>query len=317
MNDRASRIPIVLDVDTGIDDALALLYAHFSPQLELVGVTTCFGNGGIEVTTRNTLAVLELVACRAPVYRGAAAPLADTWAPGAEAFHGANGLGGAVIPDPIRVPEAESAAQYLVRMADSQPGELTLVAVARLTNVALALSLDPDFLIKIRRLVLMGGAAFVAGNVSATAEANIWGDPEAAYKVFHAGGDVTMVGLDATHQARLHDADLAGVDRAWPHAPLLTDALEFYLQAYNPGTPKGARSAPLHDPLAVVLAEAPDIARYGHYPVDIERTGLLTRGATIVDTRPYSTSAPNAHVALGLDEERFRRLFLSRLGWSV
>lgn len=313
MSKPSSPLPVVLDVDTGIDDALALLYAHFSPGLEIAGVTTCFGNGDIHVTTRNTLAVLDLVGCRAPVYQGAAAPLADSWAPSAEAFHGANGLGGAEIPDPIRTPEALSAAQYLVRTADAHPGLITVVAVARLTNIALALSLDPAFLTKIRRLVIMGGAAFVAGNVTPAAEANIWGDPEAASKVFHGGGDITMVGLDATHQARLGDADLTRLDPALPHAALVREAMEFYLNAYNPGAPKGSRSAPLHDPLAVMLAEDPDLAAYGTYPVDIERTGTLTRGATIVDTRPYTASTPNAQVALSLDVDRFRTRFLSRL----
>jgi purine nucleosidase len=316
MVDRAP-LPVLLDVDTGIDDALALLYAHLSPEIDLVGVTTCFGNGDLSVTTRNTLSVLELVGSDAPVYAGAATPLSDWTGAPAEAFHGQNGLGGAVIPDPTRGPEKEAAAQYLVRMVNARPGELTLVAVARLTNVAVALSLDPALLGKLRGLYVMGGAAFVPGNVTAAAEANIWGDPEAAYKVFHAGGDITMVGLDVTHQALFTDDDLAGVEPHWPYAGLLRDALEFYLAAYNPKRPQGTRTAPLHDPLAVMLAETPDLARGERYAVSVERAGVLTRGATVVDARPYSPEVKNVQVALELDIPRFRRRFLTRLGWRT
>ncbi len=310
-------LPILLDVDTGIDDALALLYAHLSPELQLLGVTTCFGNGDLNITTRNTLSVLELAGSDAPVHPGAATPLADWSGAPAEAFHGQNGLGGAVIPDATRAPEIEPAAEYLVRMANERPGELTLVAVARLTNVAVALSLDPAFVRKLRGLYVMGGAAFVSGNVTAAAEANIWGDPEAAHKAFHAGGDITMVGLDVTHQALFTDDDLAGVDPRWPYAGLLREALEFYLRAYNPKIPQGARTAPLHDPLAVMLAETPDLARGDRYAVSVERAGTLTRGATVVDARPYSPEEKNVRVPLKLDVARFRRRFLSRLGWRL
>lgn len=308
------RVPVVLDVDTGIDDALALVYAVRSPDLDVVGVTTCFGNGDIETTTRNTLAVLDLAGSSAPVHRGAAMPLAEPWAPSAEAFHGPNGMGGAPVPEPQRGPASHSAAHFLHEAARAHAGQLVVIATARLTNLAVALAEDPDTARRIRRVVVMGGAAFVPGNVTASAEANIWGDPEAAWRVLHSGVPVTLVGLDVTHQALLRDGDLERLDPGLPYAALLRDAAEFYMRAYNPGVAPGDSTCPLHDPLAVALAEDPGLAGYEELPVDVELHGALTRGATIVDARPYRTGPANASVALRLDAVRFRARFLEQLG---
>jgi inosine-uridine nucleoside N-ribohydrolase len=273
-----------LDVDTGIDDALALIYAVRSPDLDLVGVTTCFGNGDIHTTTRNTLAVLELAGADVPVHQGADRPWVGEWHASAEAFHGANGLGEAPVPDPRRGPASREAAVFLTEAARQHQGSLVIVATARLTNLAAALTLEPRLAAWVKRLVVMGGAAFVPGNVTAAAEANIWGDPEAAWRVLHCD------------------------------APLLREAVEFYMRAYNPNLQPGQRSCPLHDPLAVALAEDPSLAEYEMLPVDVELHGTLTRGATIVDARPYRTAPPNAAVALRLRPEAFRRRFLEQIG---
>jgi inosine-uridine nucleoside N-ribohydrolase len=303
-----------LDVDTGIDDALALIYAVRSPDLDLVGVTTCFGNGDIHTTTRNTLAVLELAGADVPVHQGADRPWVGEWHASAEAFHGANGLGEAPVPDPRRGPVSREAAVFLTEAARQHQGSLVIVATARLTNLAAALTLEPRLAAWVKRLVVMGGAAFVPGNVTAAAEANIWGDPEAAWRVLHCGAPITLVGLDVTHHALLRDGDLDRLDPALPYAPLLREAVEFYMRAYNPNLQPGQRSCPLHDPLAVALAEDPSLAEYEMLPVDVELHGTLTRGATIVDARPYRTAPPNAAVALRLRPEAFRRRFLEQIG---
>ncbi len=305
---------MILDVDTGIDDALALIYAVRSPDLDLVGVTTCFGNGDIHTTTRNTLAVLELAGADVPVHQGADRPWVGEWQASAEAFHGANGLGEAPVPAPRRGPASREAAVFLAEVAREYQGSLVIVATARLTNLAAALTLEPRITSWVKSIVVMGGAAFVPGNVTAAAEANIWGDPEAAWRVLHSGAPVTLVGLDVTHQALLQDGDLDRLDPALPYASLLREAVEFYMRAYNPNLPPGQRSCPLHDPLAVALAEDPSLADYEMLPVDVELHGALTRGATIIDARPYRTAPPNAAVALRLRSEAFRRRFLEQIG---
>ncbi|AUW93195.1 MAG: nucleoside hydrolase [Sulfobacillus thermosulfidooxidans] len=310
------KMPVVLDVDTGIDDALALLYALASDRLDVRGITTCFGNGDVETTTRNTLAVVSLAERGAPVYQGAAHPLVGQWEPSAEAFHGTDGLGGyAFTPQGIAV-QAQSAVQYLGEVTQELSGEIVLIATARLTNIAAALTAHPEMVRRVKRLVIMGGAAFVGGNVTPVAEANIWGDPEAAWIVFHSGMPITMVGLDVTMQVRISDAMLETLDPRRPYAAMLKGAVDFYLGAYNPGRLIGDRTAPLHDPLAVAVAEEPDLCDTIPYAVDIERYGTLTRGMTVVDRREWLPLRPNIDVAVGVDRDRFMTTFARRLGFD-
>ncbi len=310
-------IPVVLDVDTGIDDALAILYALYSPRLEVLGITTCFGNGDIQTTTRNTLAIVELSGITVPVYQGAADPLVGAWSPQAEAFHGRNGLGEALVPEPCLRPQAEGASEYLIDVINARPGEVTLVTVARLTNLAIALKSDPHLASKIRQVVVMGGAAFVGGNVTPVSEANIWGDPDAAWVVFHSGVPLTMVGLDVTMQANIYDQQVRGLDASRPYSTVVQTALEFYLRAYNPEAPFGQRRAPLHDPLAVAVAEDATLCTTEMWPVDIEREGTITRGMTVVDRRGWITASPNAAVCRTVDAPRFLSEFCLRLGFPV
>ena len=311
------RIPVILDVDTGIDDAMAIWYALASPRLDVRGITSCFGNGGIEVTTRNTLLAVELSGRSVPVYQGAAHPLASGVVGTAEAFHGANGLGEAALPAVRGRAAPESAAEYLASAL--APGGVVLVATARLTNLALALALHPELAEQIQRVVVMGGAAFCPGNVTAVAEANIWGDPEAADLVFQSGVPITMVGLDVTHQACLADrhmrASAPDPDRAY--AEVLATATEFYMRAYNPGVPAGNRTCPLHDPLAVAVAEDPALVTTRPYEVRVSLQDPVTRGMTVVDARG-SAPAPThpVDVAVAVDAARFVQEFCRRLGYN-
>ncbi len=311
------RIPIILDMDTGIDDALAIIYALQSPTLEVLGITTCFGNGDVATTTRNTLMMVELSKHTVPVYAGARDPLVGQFIPTAEAFHGRNGLGGLTDHRPQLRAEAESAVDYLRRIIRSRPGEITLVVTGRLTNLANALNADPGLGSLIKRVVLMGGAAFVGGNVTPVSEANIWGDPEAAWVVFHSGVELVMVGLDVTMQVMIEDAQVSGMDPRRAYTPVIQEALDFYLAAYNPGQPKGHRQAPLHDPLAVAVAEDPSLCELVGYPVDIELGGTMTRGMTVVDRRSWIRNDPNVLVCQSVDRERFLREFCTRLGFPL
>lgn len=314
-----NRIPVILDVDTGIDDAMAIWYALASPQLEVVAITTCFGNGGIEATTRNTLLTVELSGQRVPVYRGAAHPLSSLAVDTAEAFHGRNGLGDAKLPPVATAAEVTPAAQYLAEAL--MGGHITVVATARLTNLALALSLAPHLAAHIPRLVVMGGAAFCPGNVTPVAEANIWGDPEAAQLVFDSGIPTTMVGLDVTHQTCLHDRHVPAhplPDPERPYAALLADITQFYMQAYNPGAPIGNRQCPLHDPLAVAVAEDPTLVATHPYPVSVSLADPVTRGMTVVDARPHAAAPRHPiDVATQVDATRFLTTFCQRLGLEV
>src|SRR5579884_3029899 len=191
-------VKVILDVDTGIDDALALILAVNSPEIEVVGVTCAAGNVGIDHVTRNTLAVLELAGSAAPVAVGPCKPLMATLQT-ATFFHGVNGIAGIELPAPTRAPVDVDAASFLVRSVREHPREVTLVAVAPLTNVALAVLKDPEFAANLDRLIVMGGAVGHVGNATAAAEANFRNDPEAAYAVVNAGAPLQLVDLAATH----------------------------------------------------------------------------------------------------------------------
>ncbi len=304
-------------MDTGIDDALAILYALTSDKLRVLGITTCFGNGNIVNTTRNTLAIVELSPKTVPVYQGASHPLVSAWEPTAEAFHGPNGLGGTRIFRPLQQVERLSAVDFMRRSIEDNPREIVLVATARLTNIAGLLLAHSEVISLIKRIVIMGGAAFVPGNVTPVAEANIWGDPEAAWVVFQSGAPITMVGLDVTTKVPISDSMLASLSPHVPYHDVIQEAVNFYLAAYNPGVQPGKRTAPLHDPLAVGIAEDAQLCVTRPYPVDIELRGQLTRGMTVLDGRKRTTAASNIDVAVKVDGERFLRQFAQRLQFEI
>ncbi len=331
----ATPLPVLLDVDTGIDDALALLLALRSPELSLLGVTTVAGNVDVDQTTRNTLAVLELAgAGHVPVARGAARPLLRRLTT-ATFFHGPNGLGGVELPAARRAPEPEPAALFLIRQALARPGEITLVATGPLTNVALALRLDPTFGPALRRLVVMGGAARVPGNVSPVAEANFYADPEAARIVFEAGLPLTMVGLDVTARAlfpadlyyRLNEARRRSPGRFDALAAFCLDILDFYLQA---DLAAGLPGSPLHDPLTVAALIWPELLHLEPAFVTIETESPAARGQSVVnltgvvellthgpardDVSGLTRVAPNCDVAIEVDAGTFLERFCARLG---
>lgn len=303
---------IILDVDTGIDDAWALVYAALSPTLNLMGVTTVFGNADLNTTTRNTLAVLDLLQRDIPVFRGADRPLLRPWEGPVPEYHGHNGLGDAPVPDPKRRAETLDAAHYIRTAVREHPGELTLVMVARLTNLARALLYDPSLAPLIDRVVLMGGAAFCPGNVTAVAEANIWGDPEAADLIFQSNIPITMVGLDVTMQAAFTKDQLGRLDPSRPYASLLGQATAFYMAAYESGNPAIQGWCPLHDPLAVAVAEDPSLVKTRRYPVRVETQGRWTDGMTVVDARHPRQG--QVEVATQLDLPRFLTTFHQRVG---
>ena len=316
---------IILDCDPGIDDALAIAFAHGHPGIDLVGITTVAGNVGLAKTTANALAVCEFIgAAGTPVTAGCAGPLLRP-ALDARQVHGASGLGGATLPPPAASPAAGHAVEYIIDTVSATPGEITLVATGPLTNIALAVRREPRLADWVREFVIMGGSAG-RGNVTPAAEYNIWADPEAAAAAFRAGWTVTMLGLDVTLRTgatpavlqRMSELGRLGTD-------LLRPALEQYRSVSEPGSrgglpggsggaesPRGKGSSPLgagppvHDVCAVAWVAQPEL--FGVVParVQVELAGQLTAGMTVTDFDvPGEIDGGNAKVAMRIDVDRF------------
>ena len=253
----SERVPVVLDVDTGTDDALALAYAIASPRIELVAVTTVAGNVDLEKTTANTLSVLDWLGAGAvPVHRGASRPLVR---PHRDAiyFHDEGGLGGARLPASSRSIGADRGPAALIRLARQRPGELTLVALGPLTNLAIALNVEPRLPELLKALVIMGGAYTVPGNTTPEAEFNILVDPEAADQVFTAPfSNITAVGLDVTEQVALTRDDWGAVNTGSSLPRTATLLREVGGSAFSK---LGRDKFALHDPLSVAVAIDPTL----------------------------------------------------------
>ncbi len=321
-------VPLILDVDTGVDDALAILLALASPEVNLVAATTVMGNVGIEHTTENTLAVLELCGYgEVEVARGADRPLRRDYLP-FPVVHGERGLGRAELPPASSAPSDRDAATLIVECARERPGEMMLVATGPLTNVAIALTMEPELPSLLRGVVIMGGAFDHQGNITPAAEANIWWDPDAAQIVFRgfAGASEERlpigVGLDVTERVRLDRVGLAEMcepARGSAIARFLQDMVPFYIEFYERfGSDEGAA---MHDPLALAIAIDPSLATLQTTRVEVETDGTWTRGATVTDLRgirrsPWPTGwmpEDNARVALDVDSPAFMTRFIGRL----
>jgi len=303
--------PILIDCDPGHDDAMALLLALASPELELLGVTTVHGNQTLDKTTANALRVLELAGRGdTPVAAGADRPL--TRAPMvAASVHGESGLDGPDLPPPAGTPVAQHAVDFLAERLAAADRPLTLIPTGPLTNIGLLLAQHPGVADRIERIVLMGGA-IAEGNVTPAAEFNIWVDPEAAARVFASGIDVTMVGLDVTHRAlmtRAHADALRATGRIGAVvAELWAFYHQFHVRVYDfPGTP-------IHDALAVAHVIGGDLLRTEHRNVEIETASELCRGRTVVDLWRVSGREANAHVAVEVDGPAFLDLLVERIG---
>jgi inosine-uridine nucleoside N-ribohydrolase len=302
--------PIVIDCDPGHDDAIALMLALASPEVELLGVTTVAGNQTLEKTTANAIRVLELCG-RGDVLvaQGAPDPLVRRRDVAAH-VHGESGLDGPDLPPPQGRPVDEHAVQFLARLIREREGALTLIPTGPLTNVALLLALAPDA--RPERIVLMGGSVG-EGNRTPAAEFNIWADPEAARRVFSSGIDVTMIGLDVTHKALVTDADadaLRGVGRIGKFG---AELLDFY-GLWHRRTYPDLDGSPLHDPVAVAHVIDPTLVDTNPAYIEVDCGWEQGRGRTNVDWRDrLDTQPPNATVGLGIDRERFVDLVTTRL----
>lgn len=306
------RVPIVLDCDPGHDDALAILLALARPEVELLAVTTVAGNAPLPATTRNALRVLTLLGRpEIPVAAGASRPLLRPLRAAPE-VHGASGLDGADLPEPAMAARPEGAIELLRSTIESAPGPITLVPTGPLTNIALLLRTYPQVAERIERICLMGGS-IGEGNTTASAEFNIWVDPEAAAVVFDCGRPITMIGLDVTHEARL---TLSDADRlaayGTPSGRVFADLLRYFARFHRERY--GWDGAPIHDAVAVAHVAFPGLVETRPYHVDIETTSELTRGRTVVDLHGLTGRPPNAEVGVAIDRRRFVELLVEAVG---
>jgi inosine-uridine nucleoside N-ribohydrolase len=275
------RPQVVIDCDPGHDDLIAIAVA--ASHCELLGITTVAGNAPLAATTRNALVACELFGLDVPVHAGAAHALVAE-PPAARSVHGSTGLDGPAPIEPSRGPAGDDAVAFLVETARAVDG-LWLLATGPLTNVALALRASPDLADRLAGISLMGGSA-TSGNVTATAEFNVSCDPEAAAAVFTSGVPIRMCGLDLTHQVAFSDDDISGLRAANTTATsFVADCLAFYLDAVRQLT--HWKTAPLHDPCAVLALTHPDLFDMARRRVDVELAGTLTRGMTVVDERGW------------------------------
>jgi len=314
---------LILDVDTGTDDAVAILTAALHPQLDLVGVSTVCGNVPLLNTTENSLRVLELIGSTVPVYVGAAHPLERETFPDGIRNRPISDWHGEYLdlPEATSKPADMNAAEFLVETYMGPLGpDTVLVPTGPLTNVATAIRLEPRIVERIPRVVLMGGGYRVT-NRTATAESNFWMDPEAAREVFRAGfKQLTVVPLDATHQALVTEDDCDRLLEAATPASLAAESfIRKRILAHDMNSPLAIpHSAPVHDALCVAHLVFPEVLRgVGEYPADIETAGDLTVGQMVLDTRRPLRSPVTASVALGADRELFVRFLIDALASSI
>jgi len=300
---------IILDTDPGHDDAIALLLALASPELEILGITTVSGNQTLEKTTANALKILEFVErTDVPVHAGAPRPLVrEQWA--AAYVHGESGLDGPELPDPETEPRKGHAIDFIAAQVEEHDG-VVLVPVGPLTNIGLLLAKYPGIESRIARVVLMGGA-IAEGNVTPAAEFNVWADPEAAHRVFTSGIDVTMVGLDVTHKALLLPEKVDEIRRTGRVGSLVAQLYDFYHERHV--RMYGWEGSPVHDALAVAHVIRDDFVETEHRHVQVDIGPEPGRGRTYVDLWKRTGNEPNAHVGVDVNGPGFIQFLVQRL----
>ncbi|WP_349740637.1 nucleoside hydrolase [Roseateles cavernae] len=307
------RKKIIIDTDPGQDDAVAILLALASPELEVLGLTTVAGNVPLALTSRNALMICELAGRRdIPVYAGADRPLLKPLVT-AEFVHGKTGLDGPTLPEPMLALAEGHAVDFLIDTLMREPvGSVTLCPLGPLTNIALALAREPRIAARIERIVLMGGGGFEGGNITPAAEFNIYVDPHAADLVFRAGVPITMAPLDVTHQALTTRARVAAI-RAL--GTPLGEAVALWLEFFERFDEQkyGQEGGPLHDPCVIAWLLRPELFTGRDCHVAIETASPLTQGMTVIDWWGVTGKPANAHVLGGLDADGFYALITERL----
>ncbi|MDN6832224.1 MAG: pyrimidine-specific ribonucleoside hydrolase RihA [Enterobacterales bacterium] len=306
-------LPIILDCDPGHDDAIALILALASPELELKAVTTSAGNQTPEKTLRNALRILTLLQRNdIPVAGGAVKPLMRELII-ADNVHGESGLDGPELPEPNFAPQQCNAVELIAKTLRESKEPMTIVATGPLTNIALLLTSHAELQPKIARIVIMGGAAGL-GNWTPAAEFNIYVDPEAAEIVFQSGLPIVMAGLDVTHRAQIMSEDIERFRQLDnPVAAVVADLLDFFME-YHKQEKWGFQGAPLHDPCTIAWLIKPSMFTCVERWVGVETQGKYTQGMTVVDYYGLTNNAPNTTVMMDIDRQAFVDLLVERVG---
>lgn len=303
-------IPLILDCDPGHDDALAMILSAYNPALNLLGITTVSGNGGIAKVTLNARRVATLANIKVPIAEGAGKAILGAIEEASD-IHGESALDGAELPEPNMELSDLHAVDLIARLIEKHPEPVTLVATGPLTNIALFLKMYPQLKNRVSEIVFMGGSAS-RGNRTPYAEFNIWMDPEAADVVLRSGLPLTMCGLDVTHQALVTKEVFASLaEMNTPLSETIIGLLKFFAKTYDEVFEMP--DPPLHDPVAIALLIDRTVVKSRHVNVQVELSGQLTRGATVVDIYQRVGAAANCHVALELDAEKFWSLMLEAI----
>jgi len=305
--------PIIIDTDPGQDDAIAILLALASPELELLGLTTVAGNVPLALTSRNARIVLELASRRdVPVYAGADRPLLRPLVT-AEFVHGKTGLDGSVLPEPTMPMADGHAVDFIIQTVMArEPGTVTLCPLGPLTNIALALARAPEIAPRLKQIVLMGGGGFEGGNITPVAEFNFFVDPHAAALVFKAGVPITMAPLDVTHQALTTRKRVAAIRAI---GTPLTEAVAQWMEFFERFDEQkyGQEGGPLHDPCVIAWLLRPDLFSGRDCFVQIETSSEMTMGQSVIDWWGVTGKPANARVLGGIDADGFYALIAERL----
>ena len=309
----ATPRPIIIDTDPGQDDAVAILLALASPELEVLGITTVAGNVPLALTSRNARMLLELAKRRdVPVYAGAIRPMVRPLVT-AEYIHGKTGLDGPDLPEPTLSLTPGDAVDFIIRtLRERAAGTVTLCPLGPLTNIALALVRSPDIAARIGQIVLMGGGCFEGGNITPAAEFNIYVDPHAAEVVFKSGVPIVMMPLDVTHQVLTTPARIAALRAAGNRSgEVVAQMLEFF-ERFDVAK-YGSDGGPLHDPCVIAYLLRPDLFGGRHINVEIETRSELTMGMTVADWWGVSGRPANAMFMRQVDADGFFALLCERL----
>lgn len=308
---------VVIDTDPGIDDVAAILMGLGSQELRVEALTTVFGNASVTQSTVNALRLLEAAGrSDIPVYQGVGKCYNFTEPAYAALVHGTDGFGDVAWPLPTTPPQRRHAVFEFIDRVLSAPGEITVVALGRLTNLALAISVEPQVATALRSVIVMGGAITVPGNITPVASANLWGDPEAADVVYRSGAKIVQIGLDVCDQVEISAAQQWRVWQANTAASRLLQALTPCLQASyrQRGLLRHPDSIRYNDVPAMAYVVDPSLFTCRDVHVRIETQGQLTRGQTVADLRGQGSPPPNVTVAFGVDAARLTALWVERVG---
>lgn len=303
---------IILDTDPGIDDSLAILLALASPEISLEGLSVVHGNSSTAQGTVNALSVLELAkAEHIPVYAGCELPLVQPSLLAPET-HGEHGIGYARLPEPLTRPQSQNGCDFLIDKIMSNPGEMTLVAIGPLTNIALALRQEPRIAKNVKEVFIMGGAIRHEGNTTPLAEFNTYVDPHAAHMVFHSGMPITLTPLDVTYDCIFLKEDLNRLLKtASPITSFIADATRFYMEFHDEY--QHIEGCVINDPMTMALTFMPEICDYQELYVDVDLSGGVSMGSTFADFYRMTQKPANMKVALGVRPRVFMELFMERM----